>query len=152
MAPAAAAVLACALDLLGASGRNLPPITILARPPAGVSSNANGYVRVGEPVIYLVKSSEAFRDADCDRPRSLIHLASVIVHEAWHVRHGGDERGAYEAQLGAVLRLGLTPTSPVYIGVYRSMRAILKEEQERARAADAARARAAQATVARRDP
>ena len=26
-------------------------------------------------------------------------LASVIVHEAWHLQHGRDEGGAYDAQL-----------------------------------------------------
>jgi hypothetical protein len=28
-----------------------------------------------------------------------LKLASVIVHEAWHLQHGRDEAGAYDAQL-----------------------------------------------------
>ena len=35
---------------------------------------------------------------------AVLRLASIIVHEAWHFRHGRDEAEAYEAQL-AFLRL-----------------------------------------------
>ncbi len=128
----AAAVLVCALDLLGASARNLPPIELVPERPPDVSAEANGFVRAGTPIIYLLTSSSAFRNAECASRRSLMTLASVVVHEEFHVRHGSDEKGAYEAQLGALLRLGALPDSPAYRSVLRAMRVVLKKkEQER---------------------
>ena len=34
-----------------------------------------------------------------DQDRCLLKVASVIVHEAWHLRNGPDEVGAYQTQL-----------------------------------------------------
>jgi len=130
-------VLVCALELLGRSASNMPPIEVLALPPTDVSANAEGFIRGNDGIIYVVASGVAYRQASCDDRRSLLKLASVLVHEEWHIRNGADERGAYEAQLGTLLRLGARPESFVYMGVVRSMNSVLKA-QERA-AADARR-------------
>src|SRR5262245_56629662 len=113
-------VLVCALELLGRSASSMPPIKVLALPPADVSANAEGFVRTNENVIYVLASGVAYRQADCNQRRSLLKLASVLVHEEWHLRHGADERGAYEAQLGTLLRLGTQPDSFLYVGVVRA--------------------------------
>jgi hypothetical protein len=126
-------VLVCALELLGRSASSMPPIKVLALPPADVSVNAEGFVRGNDGIIYVVASGVAYHQASCDDRRSLLKLASVLVHEEWHIRHGTDERGAYEAQLGTLLRLGAQPDSFVYTGVVRSMNSVLKA-QERAAA------------------
>ena len=68
-------------------------------------------------------------------------LRAVDALVGFFERHGADERGAYEAQLGTLLRLGMQPDSAVYIGVVRSMNWVLK-----ARERDAANARRAAAT------
>jgi hypothetical protein len=133
-------VLVCALELLGRSALSMPPIKVLALPPADVSVNAEAFVRGDEGIIYVLASGAAYRMARCDERRSLIKLASVLVHEEWHIRHGADERGAYEAQLGTLLRLGALPDSAVYIGVVRSMNWVLKAREQEA--ADARRAAA----------
>jgi hypothetical protein len=54
-------------------------------------------------------------------------LASILAHEEWHVKHGPDERAAYEAQLTTLIRLGVQPGSSLYIGVVRSMLTVLKK-------------------------
>jgi hypothetical protein len=126
----AAAVLVCAIGLLGRSPSSLPPIAVLAAPPFDVSSNADAFVRRGESTIYIIASSAAYRTARCDNRRSLLKLASILVHEEWHVRHGSDERGAYQAQMLALLRLGEPMSSPLYRGVYQSMRVVLKAQQD----------------------
>src|SRR4030095_4568037 len=128
----AAGVLVCALELLGGSAVTTARITLLASRPADVSVVADAFVRSGDPTIYILTSSAAFRQADCLNRASLLKLASVIAHEDWHQRYGNDERGAYDAQLRTLLRLGVALDSPVYRGVLRSMEAALKEGTRRA--------------------
>lgn len=145
----AAAVLVCALELLGRSAGSLPPIEFVDSPPPDASPTANGFVRHDVPKIFLIRSSEAVRSARCESRRSLLHLASVIVHEEWHVRNGSDERRAYEAQLTALLRLGAQPNDWIYRSVYRSMRTVLEAQKQ---AALRARVQAAEAAVASAGP
>jgi hypothetical protein len=66
---------------------------------------------------------------DAQGDAAFIKLASIIIHEAWHVRHGQDERGAYLAQLLTLSRLGAGPGSDVYRGVHKSMLAVLKAQK-----------------------
>ena len=47
-------VLVCALELLGRSASSMPPIKVLALPPADVSVNAEGFVRGNDGIIYVV--------------------------------------------------------------------------------------------------
>jgi hypothetical protein len=52
--------------------------------------------------IVVYSESDVFRCAshrDGQDYRCLLKLASIIVHEAWHYRHGPDEAGAYDAQI-----------------------------------------------------
>jgi hypothetical protein len=125
MTGAAAAVILCALDLLGRSPKHLPPIELVERAPPGGSSNVEGYVITGQNTIFVVTSTWAYRDAECNNRRSLLKLASILVHEEWHIRHGPDERGAYEAQLRSLILLGEGPDTALYHSVYRAMRHVL---------------------------
>jgi hypothetical protein len=108
----------------------MPPVALVAFPPADVSPNAEAFVRKGSPTIHVITSSPAFRQARCENSRTLLKLASVLAHEEWHVHNGLGERGAYEAQLHTLLRLGATLQSSVYRGVYRSMRTVLREHDQ----------------------
>ena len=125
------AVVACVLNLIGRTV-DLPPIELVDVPPPEVSRKAEAFTRDGSRTIYLVTSSEVFRTArevhgDCSF-HATRKLASVIVHEKWHVDHGRDERGAYEAQLMALRQMGAGPGTPVYAGVHKSMMAALKAQ------------------------
>src|SRR5690349_9398763 len=100
----AAAVVVCALDLLGRSPGSTVSIRFLDAPPRGASPNVEAFVTRDPDTIYLITSAAAFRDAQRGRTTSIRHegcvkLASVIVHEEWHLKHGDDEEEAYQAQL-----------------------------------------------------
>lgn len=130
---AAGIVLVCALDLLGRSPDRLPPIEILAERPPQASVNADAFADSRSGIIYLIASAPAFRAAEraqssaaeCRDAESLKMVASIIVHEEWHLRHGPDEEGAYYAQLMALQLLGLGPDSIPYAWVRRAMQAVL---------------------------
>jgi hypothetical protein len=130
----AASVLVCVIELLGRSQRSMPPIELVAFPPSDVSANAEAFVREGSASISLVTSTQAFRQADCGDRRSMFKLASILAHEEYHVRHGTDERRAYQVQLTTLLRLGAALDSPIYVGVLQAMSLVLKS-QERGRVA-----------------
>jgi hypothetical protein len=53
-------------------------------------------------------------------------LASILAHEEWHIRHGSDERGAYEQQLTTLIRLGQQPGSGLYREVQISMLKVIE--------------------------
>jgi hypothetical protein len=123
-------VLVCALMLLARGADSLPPIVLLDSRPAEVSINAEGFVRRGEPTIYLLTDTEAFRRARrspqrCGPTQSLRRIASVVIHEEWHVRNPGDEGGAYTAQLSALVQMGAGPGTPIFSGVSRARRQVL---------------------------
>jgi len=127
----AVTVLACTLSLLGRSAGALPPIELLDEVPIDVSRNAEAFVRSGEARINLITSAATFRTArqarsHCGDIRSLRKLASVIIHEEWHILHGPDERAAYQAQLTTLIYLGATQSSPEYQSVIKSMNAVLR--------------------------
>jgi hypothetical protein len=65
----------------------------------------------------------------CGPLQALRKIASVVVHEEWHVRHPGDEEGAYAAQLNALAELGVGPGNPLYLDVWRARRAVLESLQ-----------------------
>ena len=123
-------VLVCALALLPRQANGFPPIVLLDTRPADVSRNAEAFVRHGDPRIHLLTDSSAFRRARgatdrCGQLQALRKIASIIVHEEWHVRHPGDERGAYDAQRMALLAAGAAPGNPLLAEVQRSMRTAL---------------------------
>jgi len=134
---AQAFVLACALGLLGRSPDRFAPIRIIEMPPADVSANAQGFVNRAEGAIYLVASAPAFRVAEsaqstpwgrgrCVEHVALKMIASVIVHEQWHLTHGHDEKAAYQLQLRTLVELGLGPDTTAFRSVARAMRVVLK--------------------------
>ena len=143
-------VLVCAFDLLGRSANQLPPIVILDERPVDASPQAAAFVRRGEHVIYVIASSPIFRTAvKLNRERSRCYgldvlrlVASVIVHEEWHLRHGSDEQGAYFAQLTELQRLGAGPGRWSYESVRRAMQATVERDAQRLRAAGQLAARA----------
>lgn len=139
----AATILVCALDLLGRSVTSLPPIVFVDTRPPDVSERAEGFVRIGDPTIYLLTSSAVFKEAQSSREKcagfpALRKLASIIVHEEWHVRHGADERGAYEAQLTALATMGGGLGSPIYGAVKQAMHAAIATQKRLAKEAQKA--------------
>ena len=130
----AAAVVTCALALLGESERTMPRMELVDVPPIGTSAQVEAFVRGPDRTIYLVTSSVVFQEAmrareKCGDIMSIRKLASIIAHEQWHVEHGPDERGAYQAQLTTLIRIGVNPGTALYAGVVRSMQAVLKKQR-----------------------
>ena len=132
----AAAVIACALALLGRSERTMPPITLVETAPKHASLQADAFVSLPDRTIYVVTSSPTFKDAmasrsSCSESQPLKKLASVLMHEEWHVLNGSDETGAYYAQLTTLIRLGIPPDNNTYRSVQRSMLAVLKKKNQK---------------------
>lgn len=136
-------VLACAITLLGRSESSLPPIVILEQAPVESSRHAVAFVRRGEPYIYLIASSPIFRRAledqtdphFCRNQDSLRLVASLIVHERWHLEHDSSEVGAYYAQLTELQRLGIGPGRWPYETVRKALTTVRDAEIKRMRAA-----------------
>jgi hypothetical protein len=129
-----ASVLACALSVLGRSASSMPPIELVEIVPPEVSMGAEAFVRRDTNTIYLVTSSNVFVTAltsrrECSNSPEIVKLASILAHEEWHVRHGPDEKGAYEYQLLTLIRLGQTPGSSVFRAVQISMLRILERRK-----------------------
>jgi hypothetical protein len=126
----AASVLACALSVLGRSESSMPRIELIDVAPIDVSVGAEAFVRRDTGTIYLVTSSGVFQAAlsrtHCSDWVAMRKLASILAHEEWHVRHGSDEKKAYEYQLLTLIRLGEQPGSGVYHAVQVSMHRILE--------------------------
>jgi hypothetical protein len=129
----AAAVLVCALNLLGRSGASMPPVELVAQRPPDVSANADAFVRHGSGIISVLTDTATFRSAECGPPlgTSLLKLASILAHEASHVRNGPSEHLAYQAQLSTLLRLGVDPQSRLYSGVAAAMRVSVANQHRR---------------------
>jgi len=126
----AAAVVVCALGLLGRSSSGPVPIKLIDQPPAGASQHVQGFLMRDRDAIYLVTSTAHFRDAQKGDLDALRQIASVIVHEEWHVAHGIDEQGAYLAQITTLNALG---ASSHLIGIIRKSMFVAVAAQKRAR-------------------
>ena len=119
-------VLVCALTLLGRSAASFPPIEFLTVAPPDVSKQAEAYVRVNDPHIYVITTRGAFqrlqgakdRCADLESARK---LASILIHEEVHARQTSDEKVAYSAQLTTLMWMGAGPGTGLYSDVLRSM-------------------------------
>jgi hypothetical protein len=130
-------VLVCALDLLGRSASQFPPIILLDERPPDASSNAVAFVRRGENAIYLISSATAFQKAlesnrhktECRNLDALRLVASIIIHEEWHLKNGSGERDAYFAQLNTLQQLGAGPGRWPYETVRRAMQSTLAREE-----------------------
>lgn len=133
----AALVLVCALNLLGRSPERFPPIVLLDDRPGGVSADADAFVRRDPDVIYLLTRAPAFSEAvwaetnqgRCSDRQALARVASIVVHEEWHLRNGADERGAYAAQLTALAMLGFGPDTRLHNSVKRAMQLALERSR-----------------------
>jgi hypothetical protein len=130
----AASVLACALSVLGRSESSMPPIELVDIAPTEVSIGAEAFVRRANNTIYLITSSRVFESAltmrrHCSDSPEMRKLASILAHEEWHVRHGPDEKAAYEHQLVTLIRLGLPPGTGVFRDVQTSMLRILENRK-----------------------
>jgi hypothetical protein len=105
------AALDTALRLAGPQSYAHLPIVLVSALPGTVSPGAEAWTVYDEhgkgARIFVYTRSRAFRCASAqrsDQDQYLLKLASIVVHEGWHLRNGPDEAGAYEAQL-AFLRL-----------------------------------------------
>jgi len=132
----AAAVVVCALDLLGRSPRSTVPIRFLSEPPPGASRNAEAFVTHDPDAIYLITSTPAFQTAERGpySPGSrdaCRHIASVIVHEEWHLKNGSDEAGAYLAQLTTLF--ALSADARAIWSVRKSMMVAVEQQKIRER-------------------
>ena len=122
-------VFVCALALLGRTERSFPPVQFVESPPPGLSQFVAGYTPDGESRIVLVTSTSAFSRArlalnQCGNVEALREVAGVLAHEEWHVRHGRDEKGAYDAQLIALLSVGASASGPLFHEVMRAKLAV----------------------------
>jgi hypothetical protein len=100
------AVLDRALRLVGQPSYAGLPLVLISELPRAVSSGAEAWTVFDEQGkgdrIFVYTRSRTFQCASAsrrDQEQCLLKLASVIVHEAWHLRNGLDDVGAYEAQL-----------------------------------------------------
>ena len=131
----ATAVLACALDLLGRSS-TAAPVRFLERAPLEASQHVEAFIQREPSTIYLITTTHAFREARNPRPGfsgrdACRKIASIIVHEEWHLRYGDDEEGAYLAQLTTLMRLNAD--SATLTTVRRSMDAVRASQRLRSK-------------------
>jgi hypothetical protein len=118
--------------MLGRSEHRFHPINLVDTAPPGVSRNAEAFVTHAPDTIHILTSSKVFQEVvhwpfRCGPRAAVGKLASVLVHEEWHLRNGPDERGAYSAQLTALAMMGFDDQTMVYGGVKRSMLARLQK-------------------------
>ena len=100
-----------ALLLTGLQSEQLP-IELASALPWQASRGAEAWTVYNErnqpERIFVYTGSKLFQCAS--RPRADLQcvwkLASILVHEAWHFRHGRDEAGAYNAQLAFLIHNG----------------------------------------------
>src|SRR5262245_17306018 len=135
MMSAAASALVCALTVLNRSQASMPPIEILDTPPPYVSVGTEAFVRSSTGTIYVIASADVVKLAagthpgECGDIYAVKKLASILVHEEWHLKHGPDERRAYERQLIALQQLGLGPGTSPYQDVHQSMLYVLEQRK-----------------------
>lgn len=129
-----ATVVLCALSVLGRSANPAVAIKFADSPPPGISRNAEAFITRSPDSIYLITNAEVFREAQrgsfvegsggaCKK------IASILVHEEWHLQHGADEEGAYLAQLTALA--ASHADSATISGVKASMLAVLRAQRQR---------------------
>lgn len=133
----AASVLVCALTMLGRSERTFHPIRLVETVPPGGSANAEAFVTRDPATIHLVTSSGVFKEAvrspyTCGERAAIGKIASMLVHEEWHLKNGSDEQGAYLAQLTALLMMGFDEHTHVYGIVKKSMLRVIAATAQRA--------------------
>jgi hypothetical protein len=84
------------------------PIELASVLPNAASKGAEGWTIAGDSGkgerIFVYTGSEIFRCASTrDNHECLLRLASILVHEAWHIRNGPREDEAYSAQIAFLI-------------------------------------------------
>ena len=122
-----------AVLLAGPSVAGLP-IVLAAVLPDGASRGVEGwtlYAQEGDAGRIVVYSGSAvFRCASNPNRldyQCLLRVASTIIHEAWHYRHGPGEADAYEAQIVFLTMRG--GSSAQISGVRRSRAYVLDAQR-----------------------
>jgi hypothetical protein len=103
--------LAAALRVARVKSTNLP-IAVSNELPADASAGIEGWTTLradgkGERVFVYGKS-DTFRCAKppYESPNCILKLASVVIHELWHLKNGAEEPPAYDTQIGFLFRAG----------------------------------------------
>lgn len=140
----AESVFMCALGLLARSPQSFPPTQLVETAPVGVSRQAAAYIRRGDAHIVLITSTAAFVNArragtQCGDLDAIREIAGVLAHEEWHLRHGADEEGAYDAQLTALLFVGAEPDGGLYHKVKQAKSTVLAAARRAAQTVTVAR-------------
>lgn len=128
----AVAAMVCALTVLGRGPEALPLIELVDIAPQNASAGIEAFVPRGVDAIFILTTSDVFeavQESSCRDIDAVRKLASIVVHEEWHIRHGPDERGAYQAQLDTLVRLGVGPGEPVHYGVVQAMVAASRRQR-----------------------
>ena len=122
-----------AILLAGPSVAGLP-IALAEVPPAEASRGVEGWMLPRQDQtpaqIVVYSGSDVFRCASHPtRPdyQCLLKVASTIIHEAWHYRHGPDEAGAYDTQIAFLTGSG--GSSLNISGVRRARARVLAAQQ-----------------------
>ncbi len=102
------------------------------------------YAQFADRRIVLVTSTSAFTRAReardrCGDVEAIREIAGILAHEEWHLRYGPDEKGAYYAQLIALMSVGAGPDTPLYHKVMRSKQAVSDASKRAAEARAVAR-------------
>ena len=133
-------VFVCALSLLGRSPQSFPSVEFVAKAPPGVSALAAAYTRHEDRHIVVITSTPAFATVQREKDRcrdldALREIAGLLAHEEWHVRHGADEEGAYDAQLTALLFTGAALNGPLYNKVVKAKSVVMAAQRREPQAA-----------------
>ena len=124
--------IATALTFLGWSRDEVPRIVVVKTRPPEVSPRAEAWIQcdgdgIAQPVIYVAADTYTYLDALHEDRQALIKLAGILAHEQWHIRHGLDEVGAYEAELGVMVRLHANNIQ--LTGVWLALREVQRRER-----------------------
>jgi hypothetical protein len=110
------------------------PIMLAPTTPEGSSLGVEAWIiadRDGPRRIVVYTRSETFRCASA-LPRDhqcLLKLASVLVHEAWHLMHDASEAEAYAAQIAFLTLRG--GSAPNIAGVLRAKAHVIASRAQR---------------------
>jgi hypothetical protein len=112
------------------------PVTLTSALHGDSSPGVEAWTASGRVFVYT--HSDTFRCASHvpSIRQCLLKLAPVIVHEAWHLRHGPDEARAYDEQMAFLMLNGGSAAN--IAGVHRARGYVLARER-RQKATEVAR-------------